>query len=807
MFCPLPLFRSIMGSGIVTFCAAAILMPQLSVSYLRNYVDLSSRNLSSVPGDLPKEAEFIDLSLNHIQLLHRGDFRNTPILRFLNISGNRLENIHPETFIHTPLLEDLDLSHNELKNLMDQTYLQHTKNLAVLNLAGNKFLTMTLGREFGSLVNLERLTLGGSKISVGDFKNITEVKLRVLGLFLEDELVYELGSLQDVHTRRLQFKFNNKFPHNLMDDALSFFAEVELLKLTAGYQELSKQLSQRAEIYTSHLYLTDISINWPDLTQCVNVALNTTVAHLSVSDVTMYRLPVTATPVAETSRVKSVTFRRAVVKSFVFSQEAVYSFFINIPVDSLALTETLIIHMTCPKSESPVTQLNFSHCSLTDTIFSRVEGLITHECKTLGNVRTLTLAGNNLKSLELLSRRTQYMKSLQDLDLSLNLLMYHGQEECVWPQNISCMRLSSNGLTDSVFQCLPESVETLDLENNQIAAVLSSSLNLERLLYLNLNANRLLDLPVCLNFPLLQVLLLQSNTVRTPSVDRLKSCSRLKTLDISANPFTCTCALRGFIQLGLKCEKGGAAVKFLHWPHGYSCSYPDAVRDSNLNNIWIPEISCNSYLLAAAVLCPTVVVTGMVLMLCRHFDIPWYMGMIWQWMQAKNRARQQPRPEDLVGVEFHAFVSYSQRNADWVFKHLLPNLEGPAGGLRICHHEKNFVPGKTIINNIMNCVEKSRRCVFVLSAHFVKSDWCHYELYFASHQHLPRGSDSVVLVLLEPVPQYLIPSKYYQLKSMMARYTYLEWPQDTAKQRLFWANLRAALQADLPTLTVTDIEE
>lgn len=795
-----------MGSLIVTFCTAAMLMLQPSASYLRNYIDLSSRNLSSVPGDLPKEAEFIDLSRNHIRLLQRGDFRNTPILRFLNISWNCVEGIHPETFLGTPLLQDLDLSHNRLKNLTDQPYLQHTGNLLVLNLAHNKFLTMTLAREFSSLVNLESLTLGGSIISAGDFRNIAGVELRLLSLHPEGKLLYEPGSLKDVFARRLQVEFSKEFPHHLINDALSFFTEVELLKLSEGYQELSEQLRQKADIYTSHLYLTDISIKWSNFTQYANVALNTTISHLSLSDVTLHSLPQTETPVARTSRVKSVTMRKAEVKDFLFSQEAVYNFIINMPVESLALTESAIIHMTCPKSQSPVTHLNLSHCSLTDTIFSRVEGLITTECKTLGNLRTLTMAGNNLKSLKLLSRRMRYMKSLQDLDLSLNLLEYDGQGECLWPQNISHLRLSSNSLTSSAFQCLPMGVERLDLQNNQISAVSSSTLILKRLLSLNLNANRLLDLPVCDNFPLLQELLLRSNSLHTPTADRLKSCPRLKTLDVSGNTFTCTCALRGFIRLGLESETKRAGVTFLQWPQGYYCSYPEAVRDTNLNNIWISEISCNNGLLAATILCPTVVVIAVVLMLCHHFDILWYMGMIWQWTRAKHRARrQQLRPEDLVGIKFHAFVSYSQRDADWVRDRLLPNLE--AGGLRICHHEKNFVPGRTIINNIMACVEASRRCVFVLSAHFVKSNWCHYELYFASHQHLARSSDSVVLVLLEPVPQYLIPSKYYQLKSMMARHTYLEWPQDRAKQRLFWANLRAALQADLPHLTVSDTEE
>ncbi|KAG1934608.1 toll-like receptor [Pimephales promelas] len=39
---------------------------------------------------------------------------------------------------------------------------------------------------------------------------------------------------------------------------------------------------------------------------------------------------------------------------------------------------------------------------------------------------------------------------------------------------------------------------------------------------------------------------------------------------------------------------------------------------------------------------------------------------------------------------------------------------------------------------------------------------------------------------------------YNQLKAMMSRRTYLEWPQEGAKQKLFWANLRASLQANLP---------
>ncbi|KAG7517984.1 toll-like receptor 1 [Solea senegalensis] len=770
-------------------------------------VDYSSKNLSSVPRDLPKGVEFLDLSCNHIQQLHRDDFRNMSLLRSLNVSWNSLETIDPDTFLDAPLLEDLDLSHNRLRNLSGQQYLLNTGNLQQLNLTSNAFSTMTLGSAFSSLVKLKRLALEAKNISVGDFKNIAEVKLCTLTLCLGDELGYEARSLKGVNAQRLQMISSSE----LMDcgpyaDALSLFAEVELMNLTGGYRELSKILSEKVKILTSHLYFTDISIEWKDLTHYVNVILGSSIAHLGISGVVMSHLPYIDSYVIQESKMKSFSARQAMVKSFFFSQEAVCNFFINMPVESLAITTTSIIHMTCPKSPSPVLKLDFSNCALSDSIFSRVKGQQTLECQNLGNVTQLILAGNNLKSLQLISVRTRYMKSLKYLQLGLNSLFYEGQEECVWPPNIITMNLSSNCLTDSVLQCLPKGIETLDLQNNQVSVVRASILKLENLRSLNLNDNRLRDLPVCDGFPILNELLLKSNSLHAPSVNNLKSCPKLRTLDVSHNPFTCTCPLRSFIHLGIKSDQSShTSIGLWNWPIDYYCTYPENLRDTILKDTWIPEVTCNAGLLAATILCPTVALIVSVVVLCRRLDGLWYIRMIWQWTRAKHRARTQS--DDLAGVEFHAFVSYSQHDADWVQNALLPNLQGPAGRLRICQHQKHFVPGKTIIENIMNCVEKSRRSIFVLSARFVKSDWCHYELYFANHQRLSRGSDGIVLVLLEPVPKYIIPSKYYQLKSMMDRHTYLEWPQERSKQRLFWANLRAALEADLPNAPITDLEE
>ncbi|CAL8355049.1 unnamed protein product [Merluccius merluccius] len=768
-------------------------------------IDLSSKNLSVVPGDLPSSAEYVDLSLNHIRLLRSGDFENTTRLRFLNLSWNGLEKIDQLVFSGTPLLEDMDLSHNSLQNLSHQPYLFNMRNLQGLNLAFNMFFNMRLGEEFRTLATLQRLAIGGNNIQLDDFKSITGVKLQTLTLCLEIGTTYVAGSLDHVRAKRLQIVLSKGkilgTLYGLLGDALLLFHELELTGLTGGYNNIVKQLI-KGEIHTSHFHLTDILIQWHDLTDFVNAVLQANIPQLTITDMALLKLPFNDTYVSNTSAVKSITLRRATVKSFFFSQTAVYNFFINMPVVSMAVLETPIIHMTCPMSQSPLRQLDFSNCAMADTIFSRVEGEHILECETFGQLNQLFLRGNNLKDFQVLSTRVQYMTSLEYLDLSLNYLIHDSQAECAWPPSLIHVNLSSNRLTHSVFSCLPRGTKVLDLQNNQVSVVPQGPfLRLDSLAILDLSSNRLRDLPVCGGFPTLTTLLLNDNSLHAPSVTNLNSCPKLEFLDVSHNPYTCTCELRSFRSLGTKSQQknGQTRIHLLSWPVGYRCSYPDALRNSTLKDFWIPEVSCNVGLLAVTILGPAFIIIIAVTTICHRLDVPWYMSMIWQWAMVKYRAKSNnDRLQDMLGVEFHAFVSYSQQDAEWVNDTLLPNLQGPAGGgLHICHHGESFLPGKTILENIMHCVEKSWRCVFVLSSHFVKSDWCNYELYFASQQHLSWGSDRVVLLLLEPVPQYLIPSKFHQLKLLMSKHTYLEWPQEKAKHRLFWANLRAALQEDL----------
>lgn len=785
------------------------MLPSFPLDIETIILDYSSRNLSAVPPDLPPSIQSLDLSQNRIPTLQNQDFLGTPRLHFLNLSWNILKDIHPDTFISTPLLAKLDLSHNSLKMLSHQQYLRQAQNLQYLDLSSNPFPVMALGGEFSKLTNLQWLGLSARIIQKSSLANISHHHLQTLLIHAQNLIKYENGSLTGANTNKIVVLMpNNAFDLPIIVDALATVREVELRELYDP-KDFSKILETRqVRIQTVHLHLSSLFTSWKVITAIANGALISSIRQFSISNLTLHAMSGNVSVVPGYS-LDSFSIRQAMVTVFIFDQLSLYDFIINIPTRNLTFAQTPIIHMTCPRDVSMIQMLDLSDCVLTEKVFKGPAG----ECKTLINLEILVLKGNNLRQLMPLTSRVQLMSSLRHVDFSQNSLTYtETQGRCTWPSKITHLDLSFNEFDQIVFKCLPSDLVNLNLQNNHISAIPANMSGLDSLKVLDLTANRLLDLPDCLGYPKLQKLVIRGNFLHAPSTETLKTCLHLTVVDISMNPYICTCPLRDFTNLiDDKGIMGGSnswktqRITVAHWPDGYQCSYPEYLEKAKLKNFRLLEVTCNAGLLAVTILVPAIFLVAVVGFICQQLDLPWYMSMIWKWTRAKHRARSsQQRAEDLQGVCFHAFVSYSQRNANWVIGQLLPKLEGENSAaqnrLRVCHHERDFIPGRPILDNILRCIEQSRCCVFVLSSHFVQSEWCHYELHFASHQWITRGMDNIVLILLESLPTYLIPSKYYQLKAMMARRTYLEWPQDKAKQKMFWANLRAVLEADLPDI-------
>nr|KAG5689210.1 hypothetical protein BaRGS_014866 [Batillaria attramentaria] len=94
---------------------------------------------------------------------------------------------------------------------------------------------------------------------------------------------------------------------------------------------------------------------------------------------------------------------------------------------------------------------------------------------------------------------------------------------------------------------------------------------------------------------------------------------------------------------------------------------------------------------------------------------------------------------------FDVFVSYDTSDSQWVLRVLQPELEGRRG-LRLCLHERDFVPGRFISHNIIERMQESAAILPILSNSFLRSDWCRFELFVAVKSGLAHAQRPVPLV-------------------------------------------------------------
>uniref|UniRef100_A0A8C3WWS1 Toll like receptor 6 n=1 Tax=Catagonus wagneri TaxID=51154 RepID=A0A8C3WWS1_9CETA len=757
-------------------------------------VDKSKTGLTHVPKDLPPQTKVLDVSQNYISELQLSDISFLSRLTVLRLSQNRMQCLDISVFKFNQDLEYLDLSHNRLQKILCHPI----PNLKHLDLSFNDFEALPICKEFGNLTQLNFLGLSATKLQKLDLLPIAHLHLNCILLDLERYYVKEneTESLQILNTKKLHLVFHpNSF----------FSVQVNILVKRVGCLQLDniKLNDDNCQVFTTFLSeltqgpaLLNFTLNhvettwkclagvfqflWPKPIEYLSIYNLTIVKSIDKEDFTYYK-----------TTLKGLKIEHVTNRVFIFSQTALYTVFSEMNIRALTIADTPFIHMLCPQVPSTFKFLNFTQNVFTDSVFQN--------CKTLARLETLILQKNKLKDLFKIGLMTKDMLSLEILDVSSNSLDYDGQREhCIWAGSIVVLNLSSNILTDSVFRCLPPKVKVLDLHNNGIRSIPKDVARLEALQELNVASNSLARLPGCGTFSGLAILIIDYNSISNPSADFFQSCQKIRSLKAGNNPFQCTCELRDFMQ-----SLGQVSSEVVEaWPDSYKCEYPESYKGTLLKDFHVSQLSCNTALLIV-----TIGVTGLVLALtvtglCIYFDLPWYLRMLCQWTQTRRRARNVPLEELQRTLQFHAFISYSEHDSAWVKSELVPCLEKE--DIRICLHERNFVPGKSIMENIINCIEKSYKSIFVLSPNFVQSEWCHYELYFAHHNLFHEGSDNLILILLDPIPQNSIPGKYHKLKALMAQRTYLEWPKEKSKHGLFWANIRAAFNIKIRLVTEED---
>ncbi|XP_074085737.1 toll-like receptor 6 [Macrotis lagotis] len=751
----------------------------------------SNSFLSHVPKHLSSKTTVLDLSLNSINELQTEDFKPLPKLRVLKLSHNRIQHLDISVFKFNQNLEYLDLSHNKLWKI-SCSHENALMNLTYLDLSFNEFEALPICEEFANMSQLDFLGLSATGIQKPDLLPLQHLHLSNILLDLERfcEKKDKLESLPVLSTKALQIIFPtdescsvqlNMSVNNLRSLELSNINLDDGDKCLIFIYFLSKLINN---VKFLNLTLYHLKTTWKCFVETLQFLWHKPVEYLYIYNITLVgEIDEEQFKYYETS-LKELKIKLFTIKIYIFSQTDLYSIFSDMNIKMLTISDTRFLHMLCPSQPSPFQYLDFTNNLLTESLFQ--------DCGNLILLETLILQKNKFKYLSKIAHMTEKMKSLKHLDLSENFISHDEKKtNCNWTESLSILNLSSNELSDSVFRCLPPNITLLDLHRNKIRSIPKDISNLETLQELNIAFNSLADLPGCSTFSSLSVLVISHNSVSHPSAHFFNSCKNIKSLQAGDNPFQCNCQLREFSKnMAILSNKVASG-----WPHSYKCAFPDSYKGTQLKNFHLSPLSCNLVLLIITIVIIGLVVIIVTTFLCIYFDLPWYLRMIFRWTQTRPRTMNIPIDILERKFQFHAFISYSELDSAWVKHELVPNLE--AEDIKICLHERNFVPGKSIIENIINCIEKSYKSIFILSPNFIQSEWCHYELYFAHHKLFHEGCDNLILILLEPIPQHSIPNKYHKLKALMAQRTYLEWPMEKRKQVLFWANIRAAFNMKL----------
>ncbi|KAM9309190.1 toll-like receptor 18 [Pholidichthys leucotaenia] len=764
--------------------------------------DCQGRQLQSVPWrQFPLTLEKIDLSYNKLQAVHADDFCHLPKLRTLLLQYNNISHIDNDAFKNNTLLEHLDIFNNSLQEI-PATALTPLLNLQYLFMSNNLYKHVTLADSFSKFLKLQVLSMGGPLVmglNKTDFQSLKDFKLHGFAIKCSSNLLYyEPGSLEVIQTQQMGFDMAidqqpNVLPHILRDIANKTFNIIQFRNLFefmyyTGDEDIFQGLKDikafqlifhRGKFNENLLRMALMNlqmapIKWLRL-QYIDFARSPTFvddgASSSITDLALDKLDLWYISNPDVLRFdwRFTWFNK--IKHLTIH----YVYFNSVPCDSWVEMEGVEL-------------LDVSNNRLQN------EYIYNKRCDykgTMPNLHTFNTSINDLTSLKDMSYLVRDFKNLKVLDVSNNKLGSADKSRgCVWKQNITRLIAHHNQFESQAIHCLPTTVQYLDLSYCELDQLdmtyFKKTTNLKKLL---LSGNKIKFIPSKWESPSLQSLTLDGNSFGLISKESFKDMPLLSQLRAGNNPYHCTCELHAFVQDTISEGK----VNLTDWPWNYKCYHPEAFLNTFISKYFPGQVACDIRLVIIISVATTVAVILILMLICYIFDVPWYTKATYQIIRAKYRAHKEKMAGEMEDFTYHAFISYSHSDADWVRDQLLPCLENNRNPYRLCIHERDFMPGKWIIDNIIENIENSRKVIFVLSRHFVNSEWCNYELYFAQQRAMGKTFSDVILVMKEPIDPGSLPSKYCKLKKMLSTKTYLEWPQQVNQQAFFWAQLKSVL--------------
>ena len=685
-------------------------------------------------------------------------YRNLPSFKRLSLSGESGQcnqtHLRNNTFENTPRLQELLLANCNLVSIDSGTFIPLTQ-LKNLDLSGNSQLG------FRTLRNISY----GLQFTNIDFLNYSAVHHHLgLGTFItKRDICYFRNT-----TLRVLSLNNNRLQMLEKNAAILMPTTFQELHVEGNEFDIGIYLSQGAcfanatKLFANGQNRMKLQIQINDPFPYVDPIANVTIP--SIDDcpfMTDSYLKNISSPIDKCNFIENNTFN---LWGFAFPKNLTVLEFsdcnIHLEIPSLNISNTL-------------EYLDFSK----NVLYSWKGNLLVPA------LRTLNLSQNYCSNVSY--NFFDPFRSLENLDLSENFL--------------GLVLASNSGY--EIFQNL-SNLTTLNLAGNKIQSLPPDIFqNLSRLRCLNLSFNSLTHFHVRLEkLENLAVLDISQNGISTLPIklfNHFKELSQRKNVSISinlkGNPLRCTCENKFFIQLMFQNPEYFKSLK------NY-CFVNDKEQDMSflkckkVSNAFGKECRTpTEYTIAYAVggssllLLLVILITG--IMYRKRWKLRYFMYM------HKKRFygyRRLPDEEPLEIYKYDAFISYSEDNIGFILKEIIPNLEKTDRGMSLCIHQRDFLPGNAIADNIIEAIQSSKKTVVLLSNSFLKRKWCLYEFHMARMETMysREGRGCLIVVMLEPVSTKHMPMEMIQ---WIKNESYIEFTKDEEGYVLFWNKLKDSI--------------
>ncbi|XP_019350523.1 toll-like receptor 8 [Alligator mississippiensis] len=746
-------------------------------------------------------------------------FQNLNKLKTLLLTGNSLMNVPSTWFQNTPQLEVLHLASNFLrKAIATGEFLQHVSSLEELDLSFNYQKQvysqyLNLSQYFSFLVSLKRLYIKGYVFKELDRQHLKPLfplkKLKILDLGINFIKRVDISVFQEFSNLTQIYLKQNQIVPQTTEKTISFKSlEKKDLLTNSHYTFIHKDNSSLLEYsYNnkkhSNYFLSQHCISYG---KALDLSLNNIffitpdqfkgfedIACLNLSSNALGQaFKGTELIILPNLKYLDLSFNKLDLTSF-----SVFKELPNLEVLDLSYNKRYFV---VPDFEHQLMFIdNFPNLKILNLSWNEISSLTTSKLRSI-SLKKLDFKGNNLGYLWKNGDTShiqlfKHLRNLTHLDISHNRL-----------RNIPI----------KVFENLPWSLTELYINNNKI-----HTLSWEKLRYfkslklLDLTQNKFKAVDVLYNYTQsLQTLKLRENKISKISFVFSKRVSSLLYLDLSynqlevlnqstflsgiiqhlkvfklkGNPFDCTCKNSNFIRWIQKTK-----VPISQVARNVICMNPDNERRRSI--ILIDPYACNLDDVSAILfyISSFITLSTMVIAVTKHF----FYWDIWHKYYSCMAKLKGYRSTEKGKALYDAYIDYDTKDmavTDWVINELRVHLEESEGKqVLLCLEERDWEPGKAVIDNLAQSIQCSRKTIFVLTERYVKNGNFRTAFYIALQRLMDENLDVIVFILLEPVLQH---SQYLRLRRRIYKSSILDWPKNPRAEGLFWQSLKNTLLTD-----------